>query len=78
MKVARGRRPRHVANVMTPEEPTTRTQATHPEAVDHLTLAEQNALELSGELEHTDGPRAEKLNEKSRKLSDADTENGDS
>ena len=61
---------------MTPEEPITRTQATEPEAVDHLSTPEQSALELSGEIEHVDGPARERLTKESRKLTDGKKEDG--
>lgn len=62
---------------MTPDEPTTRTEADEPEAVDHLTTPEQTALELSGEIEHASGPERERLSKKSADLTDANRKNGD-
>ena len=62
---------------MIPDEPTTRTEADEPEAVDHLTTPEQTALELSGEMEHASGPEWERLSKKSDDLTDADKQNGD-
>ena len=49
---------------MTPKEPVTRIEADKPEAVGHLSIPEQIALEVSGEMEHATGPAREKLSEK--------------
>lgn len=62
---------------MKPDKTTSRTQADKPEAVDHLSPPEQNALELSGELEHAAGPEWKKLSDKTKELTDDEKKNGD-
>ncbi|MEO8352826.1 MAG: hypothetical protein ABI680_13915 [Chthoniobacteraceae bacterium] len=51
-------------------KPTTRTEATRPEAVEHLGKGEKEALDLHGEAEHADGDAREELTRTIEQLAD--------
>jgi len=61
---------------MTPEEPTTRIEAAIPEEVEHLSESQKSALEVSGEVEHADGPNQKRLNTKVGELTEKKTATG--
>lgn len=48
-------------------KPTSRTEASAPDATKHLREGQKQALDDQAEAEHTDGPEREKLTEKMKK-----------
>jgi hypothetical protein len=56
---------------MTENKPKTRTEATKPDATQHLNEDQKQAMDLHAETEHTDGRRREKLIRKIGKLGEA-------
>lgn len=56
----------------TPTRPTSRTEATAPEATEHLTKGEKRALDLQGDAEHADGLQREHMEEEAERLSPPD------
>ena len=58
---------------MKAKQPKTRAEAAAPEAVGRLSHPEQEALEMSGEVEHHDGPQRERIVKASKRLSEKGT-----
>lgn len=51
-------------------KPTTRSEASAPEATKHLDEGQKQALDHQADAEHTDGPEREKLTEKIKQEGD--------
>lgn len=56
---------------MSEEKPTTRTEASQPDATKHLDADQKQALDLHADAEHIDGKPREKLTRKIEKLGSA-------
>jgi hypothetical protein len=58
---------------MKAKHPKTRIEASAPNAVQHLSQDSQEALEMSGEVEHHDGPNRERIVKASKRLGEKGT-----